>query len=459
SLIRSQAIPQRTPSLQENLYSFESRNFNFLTCERFASPSVFGKAMARNLVERCFGDCDFLSFKNSPICLSSGALLKWLAKRDSSQIKSLQSELNRPLDLETSIHYFKLMVKRDAKVKLDSSCLTKHSAAQNIMFHAKAVNALFSPCFDEFKNRFMSCLKKHIVFFTEMDNRLFARVVNGLVGSDDSDLHVGEVDFSKFDKSQDVFIKEFEREIYSLLGFDSELLQLWMEGEYAAKATSLDGKLSFDVKNQRRSGASNTWIGNSVVTLGVLSMYYRVDELSALFVSGDDSLMYSRSPIRNHAEAICIETGFETKFLSPSVPYFCSKFVVHCGHKTYFVPDPFKLMVKLGAVRNELTDKDLFEVFTSFRDLTKDFDDERVLVKLNYLLESKYGKVSAFALPALRSIHCLASNFSSFVKLFDKSCGWVVVPKINSYFKKLISLGAYHEKFVTPFGEQYFISW
>ncbi|ADV40934.1 RdRp, partial [Carnation necrotic fleck virus] len=441
SVIRSQAIPPRRPSLQENIYSYEARNYNFLKCDRLSSPEVYGRAMARNLIDRCVNPEAFLKATENTIAFSKMSLLQWLNKREPSQIKSLQSELSRPLDLDTAIHYFKLMVKRDAKVKLDSTSLVKHSPAQNIMFHAKHVNALYSPCFDEFKNRLMSCLHSNIVFFTEMDNRQFARVVSGLISDYDDEYRIGEIDFSKFDKSQDIFVKEFEREIYSLFSFDAELLDLWMQGEYRAKATTLDGQLSFDVVNQRRSGASNTWIGNSLVTLGMLSLYYRVNDFKALFISGDDSLIYSETPITNHADAICIETGFETKFMTPSVPYLGSKPGVCCGHKTYVVPDPYKLMVKLGSVRKEVDDSELFEVYTSFKDLTKDFDDERVVRKLSLPLASKYGFDSVHCLPALHSIHCLNSNFKSFLKLYNRKSGWFTVKKLLPNLKRLIFQG------------------
>ncbi|UNN55309.1 ORF1b [Cnidium closterovirus 1] len=413
--------------------------------------------MASSVLKKCLCPEKLAEVKKNTIAFSQGALLKWMKKREPSQLKALRAELGKPLDLESSIHYFKLMVKRDAKVKLDSTCLSKHSAAQNIMFHAKAVNALYSPCFDELKNRLMSCLHKHIVFFTEMDNRTFASVAEGLLGLDAQLLNVGEVDFSKFDKSQDLFIKEYERCVYTQLGFDPELLDLWMQGEYSAKATTLDGQLSFNVENQRRSGASNTWIGNSIVTLGILSMYYRVEDLVALFISGDDSLMFSHEKIANHAEEICVETGFETKFLTPSVPYFCSKFFVFCKHKIYFVPDPYKLMVKFGAPRKELEDEDLFENFTSFKDLTKDFHDERVLEMLAHLVELKYNFESPFTLPSLHAIHCLSANFSSFRKLYPKQRGWFISFKLTRGLLNMLKRGKINcQKFFKNSEDNYF---
>ncbi|ABI23191.1 RdRp, partial [Strawberry chlorotic fleck-associated virus] len=437
SYVRSQAIPDRKASLQENLYSFESRNYNFLDCERFSSPKQFGIAMAMAVLKSCFNLEKFSTLKDDLIAISEKNILKWLKKRDESSCKALMKDIEKPFDLETEISNFKLMVKKEAKVKLDDSCLSKHPPAQNIMFHRKAVNAIFSPVFDEFKNRVLYCLNSNIVFFTEMTNDHFSQILRRLLGDQDV-YNVGEIDFSKFDKSQDIFVKEYERTLYEAFGIDSELLNVWMQGEYSAKATTLDGSLSFSVDNQRRSGGSNTWIGNSLVTLGIIALYYDVSKFRLLAISGDDSLIYSDNKIANFATEICLESGFETKFMSPSVPYFCSKFVVQTGTNTVFVPDPYKLMVKLGASNKFVTNEGLFEVYTSFRDLTKDYGNQIVLERLKHLVEKKYNFESGTTLPALQALHCLRSNFMSFARLFPRISGWWMVdPRNLKFFVKL----------------------
>lgn len=410
--------------------------------------------MAHHVIKTCFDEVSLLGCKESMIRLSERSLAKFLNKRSASQVKQIFSDTTSPFLLEEWINQFSLMVKRDAKVKLDATCLSKHPAAQNIMFHRKAINAMYSPCFDELKNRVLGCLNSNIVFFTEMDNTKFSDVVSAQLGNDDV-YFVGEVDFSKFDKSQDIFVKEYERCLYEYFGFDPELLDIWMQGEYFGKATSLDHKLKFNVECQRRSGASNTWIGNSLVTLGILAMYYKVPDLAALYISGDDSLMYSTVPIPSHAEEICYEMGFDTKFLSPSVPYFCSKFVVQAGFKTFFVPDPYKLLVKLGTSRSEVTSSELFEVFTSFRDLTKEFGDERVIEKLVSLVEQKYSFSSTYTYPALCSVHCVRANFSSFCKLFKGYKGYWYVDNLRWFLYKTLP-GLRLENIITPLGRRFF---
>ncbi|QNS29673.1 RNA-dependent RNA polymerase, partial [Fig virus B] len=437
SLIRSQAIPPRIESLQENLLSFESRNYNFLKTGRISSESHFGKGLANHVVVRAFDPERYALARREILTLSVNSLAKWLQKRSGEKKLNLVSEMASPRDLENDINRFKLMVKADAKVKLDSSCLSKHPPAQNIMFHEKYINAIYSPIFDEFKNRLLSSLYDNIVFFTEMSNSDLAEIVRRKLGDEDV-YHVAEMDISKFDKSQDGYIKAFEEEMYSLFGLDTELLEIWMRGEREATARTIDGRLKFSILNQRRSGASNTWIGNTLVTLGILCMYYDIRKFPLILISGDDSLIYSYEPVKNFATQISNELGFETKFMPNAVPYFCSKFIVQTGNRTVFVPDPYKLLVKLGSNSKYLTPKELFEVFVSFRDLTIEYDDQIVLERLTLLVHRKYNFESGFTLPALCAIHCLRSNFSSFLKLFPSFTGFQYLHRSQLRFFSLI---------------------
>ncbi|AXN56987.1 1B protein/RdRp [Blackcurrant leafroll-associated virus 1] len=393
--------------------------------------------MAENFFNRCCHFERITELKNDIIALSDQGFRTWFEKRDPSQVKALLRDLDNPYDLELEINRFKLMVKADAKVKLDASSLVKHPPAQNIMYHRKVVNAVFSQCFDEFKNRLIYILKDNIKLYTEMSLDAFGDLVGCMLGYS-CDYDVGEVDFSKFDKSQDKFIKAFERRIYASFGFDPELLDIWMEGEYLGVAKTLDGQLGFSVENQRRSGASNTWVGNCLVTLGILSLYYDVEKFDALFVSGDDSLIFSRKPIKNHAETICLETGFETKFMNPSVPYFCSKFLVFTGNRVVFVPDPYKLLVKLGAPLSEVSLDYLLALFESFKDLTGGFDDQVVIDILTELVHFKHNFASDYTNMALCSIHCLRANFKTFRRLYPEVRGWMIVPFVSKFLLKIL---------------------
>jgi hypothetical protein len=387
--------------------------------------------MADNLLLTCFDSKKIFEFRNDPISPSYQALDHWLSKRDSKQLSDLARDLEIPFDISDVITSFKYMVKSDAKVKLDSGFLTKIPPAQNIMYHKKLVNAMYSQMFDEMKNRIILSLNKNIVLFTEMTNEALADVVRTNLGCDDV-YHKGEVDFSKFDKSQDAFIKSFERRFYEFWGMDYALLDMFMQGEKTGFASSCNNDLFFTVENQRRSGGSNTWLGNTIVTLGILAMYYDLSKIALVLVSGDDSLMFSRSPLGNCAFEIAEEMGFETKFVESITPYFCSKFFIFTGIWVYFIPDPYKLLVKLGKPVDDCSPQLLFSLFQSFRDLTVHFCDENVCQRAAYLVCAKYDTHCPSAYSAICAIHCIRANLQAFCRLYDREIGWT-----SLYLKKI----------------------
>jgi len=62
--------------------------------------------------------------------------------------------------------------------------------------------------------------------------------------------------------------------------------------------------------------------------------------------------------------------------------YFCSKFLISVDNKWKFVPDPLKLISKLG--RKDLANRShMLEYYTAFKDLTQVYHDARINTSLN----------------------------------------------------------------------------
>ncbi|BAM37090.1 ORF 1a/1b fusion polyprotein [Blueberry virus A] len=426
SVIRSQAIPDRTPSWQENLYSFESRNFNCINVKSHMGCDRFGAFLGSATLTRAFNPDKLADLRGEIATLTTVGVKNFLSKRSETQIKDLLSECDKPLDFLDDITLFKLMVKREAKVKLDSSCMSKHSPAQNIIFHNKVVNLIFSPIFDTIKSRILYCLNPNILFYVDMNEEELAEWVYRRIGGEDI-YYKAELDFSKFDKSQDFYIKAYERFMYQAFGFDPELLDIWMEGEYHCRAMSRDRDLAFTLSAQRRSGGSNTWIGNTLVTLGLLCMYYDLSKANAVLLSGDDSIIFHSREIPDTSEEIITDTGFETKFIRDAPAYFCSKFIVFCGDYVCFSPDPYKLCVRLGKTLNIRSYYELYERYISFRDVTRDYDDGVFIENLAPLVSRRYKCPLSEVYPALCSIHCARANFKKFREIYPRPSGYTLV--------------------------------
>lgn len=70
--------------------------------------------------------------------------------------------------------------------------------------------------------------------------------------------------------------------------------------------------------------------------------------------------------------------------------YFCSKYFVHDGLTWYVVPDPVKLLVKLG--RSDLANYDHVEEYrTSLTDLTAVYDSMGIIRMLTIAIAERYS--------------------------------------------------------------------
>lgn len=78
-------------------------------------------------------------------------------------------------------------------------------------------------------------------------------------------------------------------------------------------------KLSFQVLFQRKSGDAATFFGITMFLMGVLSVVYEMEEMSAMLFSGDDSVLIGDGNIDfNYSEEIAnyfnlVPTGLGTQ--------------------------------------------------------------------------------------------------------------------------------------------------
>ncbi|CAD29306.1 RNA dependent RNA polymerase, partial [Olive leaf yellowing-associated virus] len=306
-------------------------------------------------------------------------------------------------------------------------------------------NAVFGPIFKVLTRRVRQCLLPNIFLYTEMTSDDFSAKLYSLLGGID-DYYKGEIDFSKFDKSQDFFCKNYEIKLYSFLGFDSEFLELWSASEYFCRARSIHNDLSFTTFAQRRSGTANTFFGNCMITLMMLSLYYDFRNFSAVAVAGDDSILFSKTPIVDHSDHMILDNGFEAKFLRDKPAYFCSRFILFANDYIYFVPDPYKVIVKLGKPLTDVTVNGLWERYISFKDYTKYLNFETVVWHLAIATNIRYGIEGKNTYSAICALNCIRSNFKRFREVYPGVEGVIetthpVMKKLLSRFYNIISRG------------------
>ncbi|AVN99305.1 RdRp [Pistachio ampelovirus A] len=415
-VIRSQIGSKKRNTLRSNLLTFEARNFNADRGVDISCSDVVSDILVDNFFSRCIDSSKLEQANTESINVNLRVISDWLSSRTGTGYGALVGELQRPSDVADGLTNFKIMVKSDAKPKLDESIISKVSTGQNIVYHKRKINAIFSNIFLQVVERLKFALAHNIVLYTGMNTDDFAREVEDRIGCDINSFFCSELDISKYDKSQGALFKQVEEKILARLGVSPGVLDLWYASEYESCVTSADRTFSGDIGAQRRSGASNTWLGNTLINMCLQSYCTDFSDFPCICFAGDDSLIFSRSPLANVYGDIQTHFGFDMKFYERAVPYFCSKYLVSDGSKLFFVPDPYKVLVKLGRLTSS-KESLCHENFQSLCDSVKYLNNETIINMLVFYHHCKYGPTN-YTYGAFASIHCITANFSQFRRLF-----------------------------------------
>ncbi|QPK66414.1 polyprotein 1b [Firespike leaf roll-associated virus] len=415
--IRAPVFERRQNLVRTNLHVYEQRNFN---ADRGADVTVrmnIVQEVVNEFFKSYIDGKAYAEICSEPVNVNSAALKKWMDSRTPIGKGGLKRDLEKPLVFEKNLNSFNLMVKADMKPKLDGSSVEAISAGQNISYHQRIVCATFSNVFQQLCERLKAVVKSNILLYHGVNLDEFSEKVNGALHGRLASYKCHEVDLSKYDKSQNALTKSFELEIYRRLGMSEELLNIWSATEFEGSVRAVNGMFRSDIGNQRRTGAANTWIGNTIVNMCLLAMVSDVRQFSLMAFSGDDSLLLSVDEPIIRGDELTAHWGFDAKLIENSVPYFCSKFFVEIDGKVLLVPDPLKLFFRLGEGKR-VSDEVLRENFISFCDLTPSFCYESVIGELVSLCERKYG-YSGWWLSALSSVNSVRSNFAQFKRCWD----------------------------------------
>nr|UTS94300.1 RNA-dependent RNA polymerase [Cordyline virus 1] len=345
---------------------------------------------------------------------------RWLSSRDSRKYNALLGSLNyEPWNKD--VNNLKLMIKGELKPKTDTSGYVKYAQPANIVYYQHVINMFFSPIFLEIFSRISYCLRPNVVIFSGMNLDELAEVIQTRLRFPLDSYYCCEIDFSKFDKSQGVIMKMYEEIVYKFFKFSPNVYDNFKISEYFVKARSASG-VKVDLFAQRRTGSPNTFLSNSIVTLGLVSNYYDLDDFDLILVSGDDSLLLSRKPIPNQTQFMNKDFGMEAKYLDHPTTYFCSKFIFNDGENIKILPDPVRFFEKLSVpiLEENLENQFLLkERFISYRDLMKEYFCESYIVKIDLLLMKKYGIPYFSSYSASSYIHILLSSYKNFLKVFE----------------------------------------
>ncbi|APG77560.1 RdRp [Beihai barnacle virus 2] len=424
------SMPRRRPTtMRESLVALLKRNANV--------PDMAGVVDIPALVSRMFESVVAVLMKTDfdEIQLSAGDIADWLH----DQPPAVAEKLLEPLGThEMEMTSYEFMIKRDVKPDLTNNAAYTYSALQTVLSHPKTINAITCPMIRRLKERILGALPSNILFFTEVTPDEFCEKISRVIPPALSATirQSLEVDISKYDKSQGIVALVYECRMMKFFGVPDWFVSMWFRGHIATTfsdpTTGIRGRIAF----QRKSGDASTYLGNTMFLLGVLLATFKYSEMDLLLCSGDDSLILGRDfDAGVDVQDFNLIFNLETKFLRYQHYYFCSKYLFSDGQRWWLVPDPVKVMVKLG--RHDLVNWEHCEEYrVSYSDNVVAYADARVATVLARAVRERYAYADVNIETLISALHVIASPdyFSSlfFTLPSDVLCHDVSRPTLDN---------------------------
>nr|AQX34628.1 RNA dependent RNA polymerase [Tobacco streak virus] len=406
-------LSHRVPTQREALLAIKKRNMNVPELQSsFDHDDVLNRCVTR-FITHVVDKTRLL--KLNPI---SGEELYYFNQYLENKNPPL-SEYKGPVPL-VALDKYMHMIKTTLKPVEEDSLHTQRLTPAMIKYHTTGVVMTTSSYFLCAMVMLLCVLKYKFVLPTGTYHQLYQMNPELLQHSKE----FKEIDFSKFDKSHGRLHHDVQFRLFMALGLPEHFVTTWFNSHERSHIRDRDCGIGFSVDYQRRTGDACTYLGNTLVTLSVLSYVYDLSDPNILFVaaSGDDSLIGSRKPLPREKEDLCVSLfNFETKF-PHNQPFICSKFllVVECddgSEEVLAVPNPLKLLQKFGPKNLQVTVLD--DYYQSLCDILWVFNDADVCRRTAELAEYrrfKGTKKCLFLESALLSLPSLVANRMKFVR-------------------------------------------
>lgn len=388
-VIRTDMPPVRPDNFVEILLALLKRNLNSPTISQPVDEARVAKYLAESFVKEYICDSkkpELREMFNSKLAPNMSLYSEWSKTQPAKIDNSLDPEFDL-LTCKPEVH--ELMIKNKPKPDLLPDANMRYSSLQTIATQKKSIIAVMCPVFKEVTSRLVSLLKDNVVFFTSMSPADLEQKFNDIRLAELLERYKGvEVDFSKFDKSQGRMAFLVEREIWRILGVDEDFLQFWWETNEYSRLMDYKHGTSANVNFQRKSGAGDTLMGNTIYGSSVLSVF-KPAKIFSVFI-GDDSFFLTDEDVVDMSDYCADTTNLEAKFNSYKYPSFCSKFILNMGGYVKIVPDPLKIITKLG--RSDLLNDEHVECYrVSLRDLIEPLNDANIDSVLEAAIYERYG--------------------------------------------------------------------
>jgi len=356
-------------------------------------------------------DVELMTYIENPVSIVQTALTLFMETKDPNYIRSIA---NNPVDItELDPARYNLMPRVDLKTKVED--IDHYDKIQTVVYQERQFNAIFGSIFNVIKKRLKSILLPNVAY---TDGMSFPEVQDFIRRHEDSrKSYYLENDFSSYDKTQTDTTFQIEYALWRTLGVDPGLLQYWIDGHIDTYVVSSTLGVRIMLQYQRKSGDVTTSLGNTVVNMMTVCAVYDVIMFKYAVFSGDDSLIaLTFAPSHRDVAPIFIKDfNLSAKMLVFTTHgYFLSHFIFKNHDQSYFIYDPYKMLIKIGR---PLVNLDVLpELFTSYGDTVKAYDNVSTNEHLMLVANERYARNLNLQLPSY--IFSLFSEYTHFSKLY-----------------------------------------
>lgn len=325
----------------------------------------------------------------------------WLRKKTGAQMNTMEAS-------EFKMHnpnQFHSHLKPDHKPKIENTINKELPGGQIVAAHHPMVTAYCAPII----KCFTLILKQSLKHKWKINDGLTNEEMNGHINhvlKDAKEIIPHEVDFSKFDKSQDEFLLMVQLEIFRRFKVPTNFINFWKECHTYTTLVFHSFGIVIKTKYQRKSGDVMTFLGNSIVTMAVLAYTHNYIEAFGGIFGGDDALIFLKASAnvtdqsRHIAEMFNLTSKIE---IFPDAMYFSSKFLINTQGTWQFVPDPMKAVLKLGK-RDFYCLEHIKLYHESFKDAYKSYQNITTRRLLSEVALKRYKKKFKNSINSLRNL-------------------------------------------------------
>lgn len=374
----------RDVTMREIILGLQKRNLNPPQLIENASAEDVSCHLLQNFGKMMIPHYTDIIKDMEPIMPTTQSIITWLERQDRSVLKNIIHDI--PLCL-ADLSNCALSLKRNPKVRISPTAIDVYDSVQTITCHPKFVNAFFCSVVEMAQDRLLKLMKPYFKIFTKKTSEDFGKDCYKaysnfgkvfMFSGDDSLLINGnsmkEMDMSKFDKSQLIFALEFLTKLFMRLGVPKYIAQLYYEMMYFRVCRDPMNKVTVALTPQMESGSAATYFGNTCFCAAVVLSCLDLDD-------------YRYTP---KFEKFSLMFNLEVKEFNYANPYFCSKFVMIDDFGIRFLPDPIKILIKLG--RRDLKNFTHMKEFqTSLKDLVSQYRCVMDVAVVSAAIRERYG--------------------------------------------------------------------